>query len=86
MSKAYYYCKNFSFKEVNNLFSYAVKDPSMLTQQQRVTRLYKGMLRKLMAQNVHTIKRVNFDRFHDEQYRVRRDFDKIYRNPDATSE
>ena len=86
MSKAYYYCKNFSFKEVNNLFAYAVKDPSTLTQQQRITRLYKGMLRKLMAQHIHTIKRVNFDRFHDEQYRVRRDFDQIFRNPNATNE
>ena len=41
MSKAYYYCKNFSFREVNNLFAYAVKDPSTLTQQQKITRLYK---------------------------------------------
>jgi hypothetical protein len=31
MSKAYYYVKNFSFKEVNNLFSYSVKDPSHLS-------------------------------------------------------
>ena len=31
-----------------------------------------------MATHIHTIKRVNFDRFHDEQYAVRRDFDKIY--------
>ena len=30
--------------------------------------------------HIHTIKRVNFDRFHDEQYRVRRDFDKIFNN------
>jgi len=35
--------------------------------------------------HIHTIKRVNFDRFHDEQYRVRRDFDKIY-NTDASQE
>ena len=41
MSKAYYYCKNFSFKEVNNLFSYSCKDPSVLTSQQKMTRLYK---------------------------------------------
>ena len=32
MSKAYYYVKNFSFKEVNNLFAYAVKDPATLSQ------------------------------------------------------
>ena len=78
MSKAYYYCKNFSFREVNNLFAYSTKDPSHLSQDQRITRLYKGMIRKLMAQHVFTIRRCNFDRFHDEQARVRRDFDKIY--------
>ena len=37
----------------------------------------RGMLRKLMAQHVFTIRRPNFDRFYDEQYRVRRDFEKI---------
>ena len=41
MSKAYYYCKNFSFKEVNNLFAYATKNPEQLGKQQRITRLYK---------------------------------------------
>ena len=41
MSKAYYYCKNFSFKEVNNLFAYATKKPENLTQHQRIVRLYK---------------------------------------------
>ena len=44
------------------------------------------MLRRLMATHVHTIKRVNFDKFHDEQYRVRRDFDKIFENPSATDD
>ena len=86
MSKAYYYCKNFSFKEVNNIFAYAVKNPETLTQQQRITRLYKGVLRRLISNNIHTIKRVNFEKFHDEQYAVRRDFDKIYNNPNATEE
>ena len=79
MSKAYYYCKNFSFKEVNNLFAFATKDPSSLTKQQQISRLYKSMLRKLLSQHVYTIKRTDFDRFHDEQYRVRRDFDKIFK-------
>ena len=37
-----------------------------------------------MATHIHTIKRVNFDRFHDEQYAARRDFDKILNNPDAS--
>ena len=44
------------------------------------------MLRKLMATHVHTIKRVNFDLFHDEHHRVRRDFDKIFENPSASEE
>lgn len=35
------------------------------------------MIRKLMAQHIHTIRRSNYDRFYDEQYRVRRDFDRI---------
>ncbi len=42
----------------------------------------RGMLRKLLAQHVHTIRRPNIDRFHDEQYRVRRDFDKILNSED----
>ena len=37
-----------------------------------------------MATHIHTIKRVNFDRFHEEQYTARRDFDKIFNNPNAT--
>lgn len=41
MSKAYYYVKNFSFKEVNNLFAYSVKDPSVLNHKTKITRLYK---------------------------------------------
>lgn len=42
------------------------------------------MLRKLLAQHVYTIRRTNFDRFHEEQYRVRRDFDRIFAaNADA---
>ena len=35
------------------------------------------MLRKLMAKHVFTIRRVDFDKFYEEQYRVRRDFDAI---------
>ena len=35
-----------------------------------------------MAMHIHTIKRVNIDRFHDEQYTVRRDFDKIFNSTD----
>ena len=77
MSKAYYYCKNFSFIEVNNLFAYAIKDPSTLSQGQKITRLYKGTLRRLQAMHIHTIRRPNFDRFYDEAALIRKDFDAI---------
>ena len=40
------------------------------------------MIRKLMAQHIFTIRRSNYDRFYDEQYKVRRDFDRISA-PDA---
>ena len=36
---------------------------------------YRGTLRKLAAKHIHVPKRFNLDRYHDEQYRVRRDFD-----------
>jgi hypothetical protein len=42
----------------------------------------RGTLRKLFAQHVFTVRRTNFDRFHEEQYRVRRDFDKILNSKD----
>ena len=40
------------------------------------------MLRKLISTHIHTIRRTNLERFHDEQYRIRRDFDRISA-PDA---
>ena len=39
-------------------------------------------MRKLLAQHVFTIRRPNFDRFYDEQYQVRRDFDSILNSKD----
>ena len=40
------------------------------------------MLRKLLAQHMFTIRRPNLDRFHDEQYKVRRDFYKMLSSTD----
>ena len=40
------------------------------------------MLRKLIAQHIFTIRRTNYDRFYEEQYKVRQDFDRISA-PDA---
>mmetsp|Transcript_24186 Transcript_24186/g.21490 ORF Transcript_24186/g.21490 Transcript_24186/m.21490 type:complete len:201 (+) Transcript_24186:25-627(+) len=82
MSKAYYYVKNFTFKEVNNLFAYQVKDPSILTQYQRVTRLYKGTLRKLMASYIFTCRGRDYETFHEEARKVREDFDQLLASND----
>lgn len=35
-----------------------------------------------MSMHVFSVKRPDFDRFYDEQYKVRRDFDKIYNSKD----
>ena len=42
----------------------------------------RGTLRKLFALHVYTVRKPNFDRFHEEQYKVRRDFDKILKSKD----
>lgn len=84
MSKAYYYVKNFTFKEVNNLFAYQVKDPSILTKHQRITRLYKGTLRKLMAAHINCTRGKNYERFFEESRKVREDFDNLLENEHDT--
>ena len=84
MSKAYYYVKNFTFKEVNNLFAYQVKDPSILTKHQKISRLYKGTLRKLFAAHIHCTRNKNFPLFHDLARATREDFDKLYESEDPT--
>jgi len=43
---------------------------------------FRGTLRKLLALHVFTVRRPNFDRFFEEQYQVRRDFDKILNSKD----
>lgn len=39
-------------------------------------------MRKLLSHHVFTVRRPNFDRYFDEQQRVRQDFDKIYNSKD----
>ena len=82
MSKAYYYVKNFSFKEINNLFAYQVKDPSVLTKHQRITRLYKGTLRKLQATYFNTVRGKDYEKFIEETTKAREDFDALLNSDD----
>ena len=39
-------------------------------------------MRKLLALHVFTVRRTNYDRFYEEQYKVRRDFEQIYNSND----
>lgn len=39
--RAYYFHKNFNWKEINNLFCYDVKMPERLSMRQQIMRLYK---------------------------------------------
>ena len=78
MSKAYYYCKNFTFKEVNTLFCYGLRDPSVLTSKQRTIRLFRATLRKILALRIHTVHKFDFDRYAEDSRKVREDFDKIF--------
>ena len=78
MSKAYYYCKNFTFKEVNHLFAYGTKYPQNLTDTQKIARLYKNCVRKLMAFHVFVPMKTNMDLFFELQEAIRKDFDTIY--------
>ena len=41
MSKAYYFGKNFTFKNIMNLLCYSTQTPEKLTSTQKVTRLYR---------------------------------------------
>ena len=80
--KAYYYAKNLSFKEVTSLFAYNVKDPSLLSQNQRITRLYKNTLRKIMLNTFFTVGSKDWDGMHEEMRLARMDFDKIWNTDD----
>lgn len=80
--KAYYYCKNFTFKEVNNLFAYNIKDPSFLSKNQKITRLYKGVLKKLLSTHFYVVKEPTYDLMLEEQRRAREDFEKIWNSTD----
>ncbi len=39
--RAYYFHKNFNWKELTNVFCYDVKFPDRLTKRQQILRLYK---------------------------------------------
>ena len=82
MSRAYYYCRNFTFAEVNNLYAFGRRDPSVLSAKQKIIRLYRAALRKQLAKNIHCIWAFNTERFANECRWVREDFDKIWNSTD----
>lgn len=78
MSRAYYYCRNFTFAEVNNLYAFGRRDPGSLTSRQRIIRLYRAMLRKQIALNIHSVHNFNIHKFAEDSRRIRDDFDKLW--------
>uniref|UniRef100_A0A7S3IJR4 Uncharacterized protein n=1 Tax=Strombidium inclinatum TaxID=197538 RepID=A0A7S3IJR4_9SPIT len=44
----------------------------------------RAVLRKLQDKHIFAVKRVNLERFYEDSYRVRLDFDKIFQNPTAS--
>jgi len=62
MSKAYHFSKNFNWGEMANLIRYEVKDPSVLTHKQKLTRLYRSALRVCYKQGVNE-RLGNFEKF-----------------------
>lgn len=69
---------------------YNVKDPSHLTKNQRITRLYKyvsclifrGVLKKLLSLHYYSVRVCAYDTFLEESRKAREDFDKIWASND----
>ena len=80
--KAYYYCKNFTLKEMNNLFAYNCKETQFLSREQKMTRLYKGVLRKLQSIHYWTCGHNCYETYMAESWKARQDFDKIWNSTD----
>lgn len=76
MSKAYFIHKNFDWSTMVNLLCFSVKNPSTLTKTQKVTRLYRAVMRQNMAENIHNSS-ASMDYFLEEQFKVRKDFDTL---------
>jgi hypothetical protein len=53
MSKAYYFVKNFRYKQTVDLFCYETLFPAKLTTTQRTTRLYLNILRSSQREHFH---------------------------------
>ena len=73
MSKAYFVHKNFDWGTMLNLLCFSVKNPASLTKTQKVSRLYRSVMRQNIAENMHNSS-ASMDYFLEEHYRVRQDF------------
>jgi len=76
MSKIYHWHKNFTFKEIMNLFSYGTKNPETLTHNQKLTRLYRSTLRKIYATQLEGYK-TDFTEFNKSLTRTSLEFEKM---------
>ena len=79
MSKAYHFVKNFTFREVINLYAYGVVDPSVLSTKQSVFRLYRNSLRRIFAYHFFAVllSPTDIQECWDQSRKTREDFDKV---------
>ncbi|EGR32627.1 hypothetical protein IMG5_076570 [Ichthyophthirius multifiliis] len=80
MSKAYYFLKNFNWEEVQNLLCYGTKHPNILTNHQKITRLYRATLRRVNAHQLEGY-RTCFIKYNETLHNVSDDFRKMYQLP-----
>eukprot|EP01017_Pseudomicrothorax_dubius_P028949 TRINITY_DN3485_c0_g1_i1.p1 TRINITY_DN3485_c0_g1~~TRINITY_DN3485_c0_g1_i1.p1 ORF type:complete len:193 (+),score=57.38 TRINITY_DN3485_c0_g1_i1:115-693(+) len=85
MSKAYYFVKNFNFRQIMDLLLYSTQKPQLLTHHQKVTRLYRATLRKYYAQKLEGW-RTDFSDFNRSITLAQRDFSKMLELPQTSLE
>ncbi|KAM3136725.1 hypothetical protein pb186bvf_011170 [Paramecium bursaria] len=73
MSKAYLWVKNFTWPEMVNIISFGTKYPEQLTQMQKATRLYRGVLRRLPTLTIDHYRGDNV-KYYDDVHKASKEF------------
>jgi len=75
--KAYLFIKNFKWPDVLNLVAYGVKNPANLTDQQRITRLYRANMRRYLMMHVEESVQGDYRSAYDKLADLREEFDQL---------
>ena len=81
MSKAYFVHKNLNWPTMLNILCFSVQNASVLTKQQKVSRLYRSVMRQNMAKNIHSSSAC-MEYFLEQHYQARADFDYLHSIPE----